>query len=103
MNQDTIDKLKAIAPSIERFRNLHPDEQKWLIHLLSPTTLAALNMLDAIANQPMTFDEISKIVERNPQTVSQTLNALNEGGVNIDLTEKTAFAPTGRPRKLARR
>ena len=103
MNESTLEKLKAAAPDIEKFRNLHPDEQKWLIHLLSPTTLAALNILDAIANQPMTFDEIGQICDRNPQTVSQTLNALAEGGVNIDFTEKTAFAPTGRPRKLARR
>lgn len=37
MNQDTLEKLKAAAPSIEKFRHLHPDEQKWLIDLISTT------------------------------------------------------------------
>lgn len=57
---------------------------------------------DAIIN-PLTFEEIADICECNPQTASQILNALEQGGMNIQMDKASAYAPTGRPRKLARR
>lgn len=103
MNQDTINKLKTLAPSIERFRNLHPDEQAWLEPCLHQTTRMALNILDATANNPLTYQEIADICELHPNSVKQILNALDDGGCAINLCETTAFAPTGRPRTLAQR
>ena len=103
MNQNTIERLKIAAPSIEKFRNLHPDEQIWFEPMLSQTIKTALNVLDAISNTPLTYEEIANICELHPTSVKQILSALDDGGCRIDLSEKTAFAPTGRPRNLARR
>ncbi len=103
MNQDTINKLKSIAPSIEKFRNLHLDEQIWLEPCLHKTARTALDILDAIANNPLTYQEIADLCELHPTSVKQILNALDDGGCIINLSETTAFAPTGRPRTLARR
>lgn len=103
MNQATIEKLKLAAPGIERFRQLHPSEQEWIEPLLDQTVRTALNILDCISNRPLTFDEVAKEVQMHPQSISQILNALSVSGVSIHLSEKGAYAPTGRPRKLARR
>lgn len=103
MNQDTINRLKDAATSIDKFRNLNPSEQAWLTPLLNPTAKTALNILDTIANSPLTYQEIADICELHPTSVKQILNALDDGGCRIDLSEKTAFAPTGRPKNLARR
>ena len=102
MNQDTLERLRIAAPSIEKFRRLSPEEQAWLTPLLSAAVVSALGMLDAIEHEPLTFEEIGRITGRNPQTVAKILNVLSEK-IGINLTEKSAFAPTGRPRKLARR
>ena len=103
MNQNTIERLKLAASSIERFRNLHPDEQRWLEPMISQTMKTALDVLDAINNNPLTYQEIADICELHINSVKQILSALNEGGCVVNLSEKTAFAPTGRPRNLARR
>jgi response regulator of citrate/malate metabolism len=103
MNQDTIKKLKALAPTIEQFRNLQADEQEWLVAALHPTVKTALNILDSITLKSLTYEEIADICQLHHNSVRQILNALEEGGCRISLTEKTAFAPTGRPRTLARR
>jgi response regulator of citrate/malate metabolism len=103
MNQDTITKLKALAPSIEQFRNLQPQEQEWLLPCLHQTARTALGILDTITNQALTYEEIANICQLHPTSVKQILNALDDGGCRISLNEKTAFAPTGRPRNLARR
>jgi response regulator of citrate/malate metabolism len=103
MNDSTVKRLVAAAPSIEKFRNLNPSEQQWLEPMLHKTAKTALNILDAIANNPLAYEEIADICELHPTTVRQILNALAQGGCRIDLSEKTAFAPTGRPRNLARR
>lgn len=63
----------------------------------------ALNILDAISNNALIYEEIADICELHINSVKQILSALNEGGCLIDMREKTAFAPTGRPRNLARR
>lgn len=103
MNQDTILRLKDAAPSIEKFRNLNPSEQDWLIPMLTQTVKTALNILDTIVDSPLTYQEIADTCELHPTSVKQILNALDDGGCKINLSEKTAFAPTGRPRNLARR
>lgn len=103
MNQVTINYLKKSAPSIERFRQLHPEEQKWMEPLLNHRTKTALNILDAISNTPLSYQEIADICELHINSVKQVLNALQDGGCRIDMSEKSAVAPTGRPRNLARR
>ena len=103
MDQTTIRRLKENAAAIERIRNLHPDEQAWLVPCLNRRILTSLNILDAIANNPLTYEQIADICELHPTSVRQILGALSEGGCSISLSEKTAFAPTGRPRTLARR
>lgn len=103
MNTDTIKRLKDAAPSIEKLRHLHPEEQAWLEPLLNPTTKTALLILDTISNSPLTYEEIADACELHINSVRQILGALNEGGCAIDMDERVAFARTGRPRKLARR
>ena len=103
LNNDTLTKLKAAALAIKKFRQLHPDEQGWALPLLHPTIKTALTILDTIANTPLTYQEIANCCQLHPTSVRQILAALDEGGVAITLTEKSAFAPVGRPRKLARR
>ena len=103
MNTETTKRLTRIAPFIERFRNLHPDEQKWLEPMLKNNVRTALTILDSIAVAPMTYQSIADSLGLHPQTVCQMLNALAQVGCRINLKTSTAFAPTGRPRKLARR
>lgn len=102
MNQKTLDRLKELAPFIKSFRELHPREQEWLIPLLTPSVKTALAILDVIANDSLTYEEIANICELHPHSVTQILNALNEGGCDVSLSETQAFSPTGRHRVLAR-
>ena len=101
MNTDTTNRIRESARSIEKFRALDMDEQRWLEPLVTKTTKTCLNILDAIAHQPLTYEEIAQLCDLHPTTVKQILNALNEGGCSIDLRERGAFAPTGRSRNLA--
>lgn len=103
MNTNTIKRLKDAAPSIEKLRHLHPEEQAWLAPMLTRTTKTALLILDAISQSPLTYEEIADTCELHINSVKQILWALNEGGCAIDMDERVAFARTGRPRKLARR
>ncbi len=103
MNQDTINRLKEMAPSIEKLRNLQPGEQEWLEPLLHSTTKTALAILNSIVNTHLTYQEIADECELHVNTVKQYLYALSDGGCLIDMTQRTAYAPTGRPRNLSRR
>ncbi len=103
MNTDTVNRLKNVAPFVEKFRNLSPDEQEWLEPMLKNNLKTALDILDTITDSPMTYQAIATTLQLHPTTVTQMLNALAEGGCRIDLKKKTAFAPVGRPRTLARR
>ena len=96
-------RLIKYAESIDNFRNLHPEEQDWLFPLLSKGFRSTIELLNLISHEAMTFEEIASALGINKQTVSQKLNALVLGGLLIQLTDTSAFAPTGRPRKLARR
>jgi predicted transcriptional regulator len=56
-----------------------------------------------IAEKPLTFEEIADEMDMNPNTITQKLNALIEGGYSgLTLTESAAFSWTGRHRRLAR-
>lgn len=103
MNTDTRDKLIENAGLIEKFHNLHPAEKDWLFPLLNRSIRTTVEMLELIAQERRSFEEIAGLINCHPQTVSQKINALIEGGMLIDLSAKGAIAPTGRPRKLARR
>lgn len=105
MNVDTIERLRNAATLIEKFCNLEVKEQDWLLELLTvgKSAVLTLKILDAIAHQPLTFKEIAAECECHPQTVSQILNAVADGGINIQMEKKSAYAPTGRPRKLVQK
>lgn len=96
-------RLIELAPLVEKFRSLHPSEQKWLKPLLSRNVQSALLLLESISEQKKSFEEIADETGLNPQTVTQKLNALAEGGVRVDMNDRVAFARTGRPRKLIRK
>lgn len=99
----TCNRLEDNALAIEKFRSLAPVEQEWLLPLLGKGTRSTLEILDLIAEEKLTFAEIGRLSGLSPITVSQKLNALARGGMAIDLSETAAYAPKGRPRKLARR
>ena len=97
------EKLTEQAQSIAKFQELAEDERQWLFPLLSKGVRNTLELLDLISDQPLTFEEMATELNIHPTTVTQKLNALVEGGYPLVLTDKTAFAETGRPRKLARK
>jgi len=96
------EKLRSLAIAFVKFQELDNEEKDWLKPLLSKGILKTLDILDLIADRPLTFEEIAIELGINQCTVTQKLNALSEGGYPLVLTDKTAFSETGRPRKLAR-
>ncbi|MFB2970390.1 ArsR family transcriptional regulator [Aerosakkonema sp. BLCC-F183] len=97
------EKLKDLAIAIAKYQDLDESERQWLKPMLSKGIQNTLEMLDLIADRPMTFEEIAIELDISISTVTQKLNALLDGGYPLTLTDKTAFAETGRPRKLARK
>ena len=64
---------------------------------------SSIEILELIAEKPLTFDEIADETDMNQNTITQKLNALIDGVYSgLTLTESTAFLWTGRYRKLAR-
>lgn len=96
-------RLMESADSYYEFLKLTEQEQKWLAPLLGKGARSTVKMLKLISEQPMTFEEIATEIGVNPQTVTQKLNALAKGGFPLQMNESSAFAPTGRPRKLVRK
>lgn len=94
-------RLLENALAIEKFRQLDPREQEWLLPLLSKGTRSTLEILDLIEEETLMFEQIGRVLGISPVTVSQKLNVLAEGGMAIDLSKTTACARTGRRRKLA--
>lgn len=80
MNQVTWLKLKDAALSIEKFRSLADSEQEWLLPLFGKSVLLAIKILDTISANPLTFEEIASECDCSKMTVSQVLNALEQGG-----------------------
>jgi predicted transcriptional regulator len=95
--------LTAKAKAIEQFMELEPSEKEWIFPLLNRGVQSSIEIIELIAEKPFTFEEIANEMDMNPNTISQKLNALIDGGYSgLTLTESTAFAKTGRCRKLAR-
>lgn len=103
MDDSVRNRLAIHALSIEDFRNLDEHEQRWLFPLLSKSVRTTIEMLDLISEQKLSFEEIATMLSISHHTVTQKLNALLAGGMTIDMSETTAYCPTGRPRKLARK
>lgn len=103
MDERTRNRLCENALAIEKFRCLDPKEKEWLLPLLNRGIHSTIEMLDLIAEEKKTFEEIAQILGLHPHTIAQKLNALAQGGMAIDLTSSAAYAPTGRPRKLAKK
>lgn len=95
--------LRAKAKAIEQFMELEASEREWIFPLLNRGVQSSVEILELIAEKPLTFDEIADEMDMNPNTITQKLNALIDGGYSgLTLTEATAFSWTGRHRKLAR-
>ena len=95
--------LRAKAKAIEQFMELEAAEREWIFPLLNRGVQSSIEILELIVEKPLTFEEIAEEMDMNHNTISQKLNALIDGGYSgLTLTESTAFAQTGRCRKLAR-
>jgi predicted transcriptional regulator len=95
--------LTAKAKAMEQFMELKASEREWIFPLLNRGVQSSIEIIELITEKPLTFEEIAEEMDMNHNTISQKLNALIDGAYNgITLTESTAFAQTGRCRKLAR-
>ena len=95
--------LRVKAKAIEQFMELEAAEREWIFPLLNRGVQSSIDILELIAEKPLTFEEIADEMDMNPNTITQKLNALIEGGYKgLTLTQTTAFSWTGRHRKLAR-
>ena len=95
--------LRAKARAIEQFMELEASEREWIFPLLKRGVQSSIEILELIAEKPLTFDEIADEMDMNQNTITQKLNALIDGGYSgLTLSESTAFSWTGRYRKLAR-
>ena len=104
MDKITTDKLERVAPLIQKFIQLHPDEQEWLLPLLGKAERRAIAILQEIDNCPLTYKEAGKLTDTHPNTVKQTLYALSNGGLNfkVDSTGRWLTPNGGRKRKLVK-
>jgi predicted Rossmann fold nucleotide-binding protein DprA/Smf involved in DNA uptake len=102
MNEATAKRLAEIAPLIEKFLDLHPDEQAWLLPLLGKAEKTAITVISEIEGHALTYQEIAKFTDINPQTVQQILYALELGGIAFKQGKsgKWISPKGGRKRKL---
>lgn len=103
MNEDSVERLKKVAKHLNKFRDLDESEQDWLIELLKHgrLVLSALNVLNAISEEALSFEEISEKTGLHPNTIKQILGAISEDcAVDEQQTEKFISRYGGRPRKL---
>lgn len=95
--------LRGKAKAIEQFMELEASEREWIFPLLNRGVQSCIEIIELIAEKPLTFEEIAEEMDMNHNTISQKLNALIDGGYSgLTVTESTAFAQTGRCCKLAR-
>ncbi len=92
-----------MADFYHKFLELEQEEQDWLALGMDKGTRATIKMVQLITEKSLTYEEIAEETGQHPNTVIQKLNALSRGGFPLNLTNTTAIAETGRPRKLARR
>ncbi|MBH8564445.1 hypothetical protein I8748_20040 [Nostoc sp. CENA67] len=104
MDKVTADKLTELAPAIQQFLNLHPDEQAWLYPLLGRAEKRAIAVLEAIQGHYMSYEEIAAQTNSNISTVKQILNALSNGGINFNVnkTGRWTTPKGGRNRRLTK-
>jgi hypothetical protein len=104
MDSTTVERLKRLAPQIQQFLELHPDEQAWLLLLLGRAERRAIAVLKAIQGEYLSYQEIAEEVECHPSTVKQIIYALSAGGVLLlsDKSERWMTPAGGRNRKLTR-
>lgn len=104
MDTVTVERLKKLAPRIEQFLDLHPDEQSWLLLLLGRAERRAIAVLKAIQGEYLSYQEIAEEVECHPSTVKQIIYALSAGGVELlsDKSERWRTPAGGRNRKLTK-
>ncbi len=95
--------LTVKAKAIEQFMELEPSEKEWIFPLLNRGVQSSIEIIELIAEKPLTFEEIADEIDINPHTITQKLNALIDGGYSgLTLIASTAFSWTGRHSKLAR-
>jgi hypothetical protein len=104
MDKVTVDRLNNLAPKIQQFLELHPDEQAWLYPLLGRAERRAIAILEAIQGNYLSYEEIGEQTDTHPNTIKQTLYALSNGGINfrVNSSNKWMTPQGGRNRKLTR-
>ncbi|WP_017303697.1 HTH domain-containing protein [Spirulina subsalsa] len=103
MNKKTRKTLVDITPRLMEFRSLPQKTQEELFPLLGAVAQSALQLIDLLESMgETTYEELAAQLGQNPQTISQKLHALIEGGYPIQLDERTAIAKTGRLRRTAK-
>ena len=102
MNEQTKAYIKECTLSIQKYWNLHPEDQIWIFPLLHKSIRSAIAVLEAISDQPRNYAEIAAITGLSENTVKQITYALAEGGIGIQIfSEGRAYCPLGgRPRNL---
>ena len=71
--------LRAKAKAIEQFMELEASEREWIFPLLNRGVQSSVEILELIAEKPLTFDAIADEMDMNPNTITQKLNALRMG------------------------
>ena len=95
-------KIKGKIQAIEQFMDLEASEKEWIFSLLNRGVQSSIEIIELIAEKPLTFEEIADEMDMNPTIIAQKLNALINGGYSgLTLRPTTAFSWTGRHRKLA--
>lgn len=104
MDKITTDRLTRLAPKIQQFLDLHPDEQAWLYPLLGRAERRAIAVLEAIQGHYMSYEEIAAQTDSNISTIKQILYALSNGGINfnVDKSGKWQTPKGGRNRRLTK-
>jgi hypothetical protein len=104
MDKITSDRLAKLAPTIQQFLDLHPDEQAWLYLLLGRAERRAIAVLECIQGNYMSYEEIADQTDSNISTVKQILYALSDGGINfhVNSSNKWMTPQGGRNRRLTK-
>lgn len=104
MDKITSNRLAKLAPKIQQFLELHPDEQAWLYPLLGRAERRAIAVIECIQGSYLSYEEIAEQCDIHRSTVKQILYALSEGGINfkVDSSNKWMTPQGGRNRRLTR-
>ena len=104
MDKVTADKLERIAPLLEKFLELHPDDQQLLFPLLGRAEKRAIEILECCQGGYVSYEEIAKASDTHINTVKQTLYALSRGGLSLSQNKsgKWMTPKGGRYRRLTK-